>query len=60
MERWEKDQGDIMDPETMIERIMDAYDYETFLQIIFTEEHIFESVTRLLPELCDQEDFGET
>lgn len=49
-----------MDPETMIERIMDAYDYETFLQIIFTEEHIFESVTRLLPELCDQEDFGET
>lgn len=44
----------------MIERLMDAYDYEEFLQIIFTDERVFASVVLLFPELCDPEDFGET
>ena len=59
MAGWEAGEDQVIDIETLIERIMDAFEYEEFLQIMADDETFVGAIRRVCPELCDTEDFGE-
>ena len=42
--------------ETMIERIMDAYDYEEFLELLFSWDDVADIVSQAIRDIVEDDD----
>lgn len=56
---WTAGEAVMIDVEILIERLLDAYEPYEILEILFTEDSVFEIAQDLFPELFDSERFEE-